>query len=136
MKIFGCTTPFGLNKSAICTNTNSSAEALKLYDLYHSKPEKHCPNLCNFLEVSLRTQFVTNSSKDDEPGRSYIAFSLKNTIKVTNSHFLYDGLTLMAEIGGYVGLFLGISVVHVNDMIRNVLERIARYKVENDGNHD
>ena len=133
MTKFGCATPFGLNKSGICTTANSSAGALKLYDLYRKKPEPVCPEHCNFLEVSLRIQMETNKSKVDKVGSSYIVFSLKNTIKVTNSHFLYDGLTLMAEIGGYVGLFLGISVVHVNDMIRNVLERITRYKVENNG---
>ena len=125
MAKLGCTTPFGLNKSGICTDSNSSAKALKLYDLYLNKPDTVCPELCNFLEVSLRTQLSINKTKEDKSGTSYMKFSLKNTIKVTNSHFLYNGLTLMAEIGGYVGLFLGISVVHVNDMVRNVLERIS-----------
>ena len=125
MTNLGCTTPFGLNKSEICTDSNSSAKALKLYDLYVNKPGTVCPELCNFLEVSLRTQLSINKTKEDKSGTSYMKFSLKNTIKVTNSHFLYNGLTLMAEIGGYVGLFLGISVVHVNDMVRNVLERIS-----------
>ena len=45
---------------------------------------------------------------------------MKNTVKVTQSKFLYDGLSLMAEIGGYVGLFLGISVVHINEMLHKV----------------
>ena len=76
------------------------------------------------LVLGVRTQ-LSIKSKEDNSGTSYMKFSLKNTIKVTNSHFLYNGLTLMAEIGGYVGLFLGISVVHVNDMVRNVLERIS-----------
>ena len=50
--------------------------------------------------------------------------SLRNTIKVTQSQFLYDGLSLVAEIGGYVGLFLGVSVVDVNKMIQKTLEKI------------
>ena len=125
MTNLGCTTPFGLNKNRICTDSNSSAKALKLYDLYVNKPDTVCPELCNFLEVSLRTQLSIKSKEEDKSGTSYMKFSLKNTIKVTNSHFLYNGLTLMAEIGGYVGLFLGISVVHVNDMVRNVLERLS-----------
>ena len=125
MTKLGCTTPFGPNKSGICTDSNLSAKALKLYDLYLNKPDTVCPELCNFLEVSLRTQLSIKSNEEDKSGTSYMKFSLKNTIKVTNSQFLYNGLTLMAEIGGYVGLFLGISVVHVNDMVRNVLERIS-----------
>ena len=31
-------------------------------------------------------------------------------IKETKSYYTYSGLSLIAEIGGYVGLFLGISV--------------------------
>ena len=58
--------------------------------------------------------------KNSEPHGNYVQIRMKNTIKVTQSKFWYDGLTLMAEIGGYVGLFLGISVVHINEMLYKV----------------
>ena len=56
----------------------------------------------------------------------YVRLSIRNTIKVTQSQFLYDGLSVVAEIGGYVGLFLGVSIVDVNKMIQNALEKIAK----------
>ena len=94
-----------------------SRQALQLYDLYLKKPQKICPDLCKFLEITIRTQVVLNKSQTHG---NYVKISMKNTIKVTQSKFLYDGLTLMAEIGGYVGLFLGISVVHINEMLHKV----------------
>ena len=33
---------------------------------------------------------------------------------------------MVAEIGGYVGLFLGVSIVDVNKMIQKALEKIAK----------
>ena len=34
-------------------------------------------------------------------------------IKVTTGHRLYSVLSMIAEIGGYVGLFLGVSVKQI-----------------------
>ena len=38
----------------------------------------------------------------------YLKF--EQLIKETKSYYAYSGLSLIAEIGGYVGLFLGISI--------------------------
>jgi len=34
-------------------------------------------------------------------------------VSVTEEYFLYDGLSLMGEVGGYRGLFLGMSLYHL-----------------------
>ena len=56
---------------------------------------------------------------------AFVKLRIRNTIKVTKSHHLYSGLSLLAEVGGHVGLFLGISVVHFNDIIQKVIEKIT-----------
>ena len=99
-----------------------SRKALQLYDLYLKKPEKLCPDLCKFLEITLRSQVVL---KNSEPHGNFVQIRMKNAIKVTQSKFWYDGLTFMAEIGGYVGLFLGISVVHINEMLYKVWKSLC-----------
>ena len=47
--------------------------------------------------------------------KGYTKMTLKVNVKVTTSRevFLYSGLSLLAEIGGYVGLFLGVSAIRV-----------------------
>ena len=38
-------------------------------------------------------------------------------INVTKGYYLYSGLSMIAEIGGYVGLFLGVSVNHITTLM-------------------
>ena len=49
----------------------------------------------------------------------------KENIKVVRAHYLYSGLSLIAEIGGYVGLFLGISVIQVNRLLERAIKMIC-----------
>ena len=39
-----------------------------------------------------------------------LEFELSDEIMVISSFYVYDGLSMVAEIGGYVGLFLGLIV--------------------------
>ena len=45
-------------------------------------------------------------------------------IKVTDEQYLYSGLSLIAEIGGYVGLFLGVSVNQIIDLVDFIITKI------------
>ena len=42
-------------------------------------------------------------------------------IKVTKVKYSYTELELLAEFGGYVGLFLGISVFHLSEIIEKII---------------
>ena len=42
--------------------------------------------------------------------------SFHQYIKVTEAYYSYTELELIAEFGGYVGLFLGISVFDINQV--------------------
>ena len=46
-------------------------------------------------------------------------------IKVTDEQYLYSGLSLIAEIGGYVGLFLGVSVNQIIDLADVLITKIG-----------
>ena len=43
--------------------------------------------------------------------------NFKRNIKVTEAQYLYSGLSLIAEVGGYVGLFLGVSVNQITILV-------------------
>ena len=38
-------------------------------------------------------------------------------LQVTRSRILYNELSLVAEVGGYVGLFLGVSILQLGDVL-------------------
>ena len=122
MERFGCTTPFGSNTDPgnICTEKEKGIQALKLFkDMMHS-PIKNCSYPCKFLRV-LVTPAKSRDSKDlKHQGEIKMAFN--KFIRVTNAEYSYTELELLAEFGGYVGLFLGMSVFHFSDLFDKILD--------------
>ena len=53
----------------------------------------------------------------------FVYIKLKENIQVFEAQYLYSALSMIAEVGGYVGLFLGISVNQVSTMLNVVLEK-------------
>ena len=105
MDKIGCTTPFGLELDNICTDQNKSLAANKLFwDILSNKEEvKECPYPCHFL-----MNWITTTDYKTSYDRIWLKFD--KYIKVTTSTYGYTELELLAELGGYVGLFLGLSV--------------------------
>ena len=58
---------------------------------------------------------VYDSYQDSNKSRVKIYF--KSRISERRNIITYDGVTLLAEIGGYMGLFLGISLLHIVEII-------------------
>ena len=106
MKRIGCTTPFGLKLDNICTEQNKSLEANQLFwdiSFFNKNKAQECPYPCNFLRNWITTTDYSNDS-------NWIGLIFDEYIKVTTSTYGYTELELLAELGGYVGLFLGLSV--------------------------
>ena len=51
---------------------------------------------------------------------------MNQKVLVTEEVFLYTGLSLIAEVGGYVGLFLGVSVNQISVLTEILLDLCAR----------
>ena len=111
MDKFGCTSPFGNNVDNICTDAVIGKQALELFERLSNKryfmPE--CPYPCKFVKllvISVKGRGNENTLKLD----------FNQYIKVTEAYHSYTELELIAEFGGYVGLFLGISVFDINQV--------------------
>ena len=67
-----------------------------------------CFNPCSFLSINnLEHEEYLNRFN----GYSLVYLNFEEIIKVTKSYYAYSLLSLLAEISGYVGLFLGICIV-------------------------
>mgnify|MGYP001339040483 CR=1 FL=1 len=110
MDSIGCTTPYGLELENICTEENKMVEADYLFmDVLlgiDKNVAKECPNACQFL----MNRITTTDYKDKNDTDNAIWLVFDEYIKVTTSTYGYTELELLAELGGYVGLFLGLSV--------------------------
>ena len=121
---FNCTTPFGPNKTQICQDPEVGA---KVNEIYIEKIEKHrhnCLSPCSFLSIMatktkeiIKNASLSGGNDHEEPKSSVLSINFKENIKVNTSYYVYSGLTLIAEIGGYVGLFLGVSINQITNLI-------------------
>ena len=131
---YGCTTPFGMSgniKDKICKGkeNDNATEVFKIHKTWFDEKDVHfsksCPNPCHIiLTAAYRAPEV--SEKIDN-GTSQIKLLFNNRIKIINDYQLYSGLSLLAEIGGYFGLFLGVSINQITKFISIVHNWIMSY---------
>ena len=120
MKKYGCVPAFMKNKEKICTNETIAKQVMEYWDSV--KYETNCPGRCKELLVKrnwLRDKFKKGSSE--------LKLYFYNRVRVVKSYYGYSGLTLIAEIGGYIGLFLGVSINQITYLISFIQERIRKY---------
>ena len=125
MERIGCTTPYGLDLDNICTEQKKSSEAYGLFlGILYNLKKAECPYPCKFLINRLTTIGHKDKANNDS---SEICLKFDEYIKVTSSIYSYTELELLAELGGYVGLFLGLSVFD----LRLVFNKIFNIFIKN-----
>ena len=63
-------------------------------------------------------------SSSNFEGKSYTKLYIKSTTKVREMVLDYSFLSMVAEIGGYTGLLLGVSVVNMTKILEKLLARL------------
>ena len=115
---YGCTSPFGPNKDKICTDQNTGSKVMEFYRQIFRNLSNNCLSPCSF--VSTKGIKIMEQKKN----YGYVWMVFKENIKVIEAHHLYSTLSLIAEIGGYVGLFLGVSVNQVSTLMNDLIDKI------------
>ena len=85
-----------------------------------------CLEACSYM--SIKTIQAGERSPDVE-NRGELIFNFRQKIHKTISYYLYEEISLIAEIGGFVGLFLGASVYQIADLLESFSERIWNFKI-------
>ena len=62
---------------------------------------------------------------------TFFDFQFKATLKTYSYHILYSGTDLIADIGGYMGLFLGMSVFGIISLFSQLIHEEKPKKVLN-----
>ena len=117
-----CVTPFGYDKTNICTNPTLARQAVNYFYDSHKTTRYtiNCLNPCNqFLFYMFK---ISEYNQTTTYATAWLFFN--EYIKTTTSHYSYLTLSLIAEIGGYVGLFLGVSLYQTTDIIDAIKNRL------------
>ena len=84
MEKFGCVTPFGYNKTNICTNTTLAKKAHEYYEQSFKTYSENCLNPCTyFLIDAIKLDAFNRTDKDT----AYLQLSFQEYIKVTTAFY-------------------------------------------------
>ena len=123
----GCTTPYRTDKSNICTDPEKGKQANDIYKKVKDNQTfaaSLCPRSCRYQIIGL-SRFEIGEGKPlslgnlKEDKSKTLTLTYQKFIKISKSRRSYTFLELIAEVGGYVGLFLGISINQTFDLIWN-----------------
>ena len=120
MEHVGCTSPYQNDKSNICTDPEKGKIAAKdlYYTMIHNKSfaSSVCPKTCKFQVINTKNYQKMASIFL----KKILRLRFEEFTKVSTSSLSYTFLELMAEVGGYVGLFLGVSINQTIDLLSNL----------------
>ena len=134
---FSCTVPFlppfvsniTGKTTKVCSDPIVGYNALELYDYFKSGGLSLISDQpCATMDIFLGLPFQDAHDRMDE---AYLKIYLKTSVKVKNTVWDYDYITLIGEFGGYTGLLLGISLVDILLRINRFFIQLINNKVSN-----
>ena len=126
METLNCTWPLLRKKDHICIEQDKVKVAQKIgIDYLSGRKGSNCASSCSFVKVSYSLLRKTKL----EP--KMIRFMFPESIEVQSAFYVYQELSLIAEVGGYVGLFLGYSVYQITDMFDIFFHSLKRKLLKN-----
>ena len=126
METINCTWPLLRNKDHICMDEDKAKLALEIAtDYFKKRKDSNCSSSCSYVKAWYHL------TRDERTSGKEIRFMFPETIKVQSAFYVYKELSLIAEIGGYVGLFLGWSVFGSTDMFNMSFESVMKKLTHN-----
>ena len=118
----GCVSPIRTNKYHTSPRCLLNETVNKIYQEYKDRTlnKPICKLGCSFMSVIFdRSDVSENSIKGNG---SFAKLYIKNNVKVSQSIIDYSAISLMAEVGGYLGLLLGTSLFDITYLIDVIID--------------
>ena len=76
----------------------------------------------------MKVNFAGHDSIDRNgvENEAFVKFYIRDEIQVKKSRLSYTEVSLLAEVGGYVGLLLGVSLMDISALFNKVFKIIYR----------
>ena len=106
----------------ICESEEDVAESFKEYNSIVQYERHSCKTSCRQMPIS-----ITKVGKDEfavEQTKKYsVTLQFERMVTLNDQAPLYDGISLMAEMGGYVGVLCGYSILSLINFLYDVLDK-------------
>ena len=130
---YGCIVPFlrdyvttqDTEQSKVCKDPEKRKMVYARYDLLkRNKDLKVCDNPCSATQVFFGVIFDDEYDKN----QAYLQIYLQSTTNINLTVLDYDGVSLVADIGGYSGLLLGVSVIHLSKLLFKSMVKVVNVR--------
>ena len=115
----GCTVPWLPDKSNICVNSTTGRFVRNLYVSNNMNTDENCTMPCTLLETFFNPPTIDDYWYGKEAGIIKIFF--RDQIKHSKEYYIQNELSVFANIGGLLGLMLGLSLLNLRDLINHLL---------------
>ena len=113
----------------ICNNSENGKKAIDNWTAsLYSGHEPPMDKPCSEMEIFLGFPLVNNGQGAEN--EAYIKIYIKSNIKVKSVILYYDITSLVADIGGYIGMLLGLSLVDLTIMGNAALLKAINMKLK------
>ena len=123
MNEFNCVVPFikTSENNNICLNKSQTEAGKMMIALEKSLTTTGpCMSPCTSMDIDFGVLFDDAIRNDDK--KSFLRIYFKSNIKFQQTIYDYTLLSLLAEIGGYTGLLLGISVANITTVLEKMFQ--------------
>ena len=115
----------------VCNNSETGKKALRnLHSLADEGPDLPNKNPCAGMDFFLGVpEIEKNTIGDQATQEAFIRLYIKSEVKVKSVIIYYDFTALTADIGGYMGMFLGISLVDLTMKCNTAFLKLLEMKL-------
>ena len=114
-----CTVPWIRDNDNICTKPKDMNTTFWISWNHVTNQFRDCESPCDLLMVELGAKDIR---KWNNTQTSTLTLYFPQKILMTKEHYLYTLLSLLADIGGYMGLLLGYSLFNLVPLITKVID--------------
>ena len=111
-----------IDNSNICNKTSDVNSTVWVAQGMMKSIRSDCYSPCTTMQVSAKGNNVVPA----KAGKPQLVLYFQSRIQTGREQYLYPVLSFFAEVGGYVGLILGYSLLNLAEVIISALDKKMR----------
>ena len=108
-----------LDNTKICISLDDRLKSVRGHSKIMHVDSGKCLTPCKILKISMSSFSSQISQFTKNVSGPQMIIHFPKWIEINKENVLYTSLSLLAEIGGYVGIFLGYSLLNLADVVYN-----------------
>ena len=101
-------------------------EVKLLYDYLKNEAIGSCGIPCSIMDINFGYPIIDTTNIDE----AYVKLYFRMAVNIHKNILAYSTLSFLAEVGGYIGLLLGFSLLDLSKVIKNLTPKIKKRNVK------